>query len=211
MANKKKKQEKGFIEEFNEKRKENPAYNSLLKLIIGFSAILIILLLNFFVTPPITIVQKNEVTIPANAVSYKTLLDEKMKDGTSYKIDIEDNGVKSRLEGTIKENNIEGTLESSESTDKFIIKDGKYYVIKFDEESVVDISLNLGIINIIDLIKTLENNKSLKTIENEKIINYKYDLVINNVSFEVNTKVENKIITSIEAKNENIKYTIVFK
>ena len=210
MAKKTKKDDKGFFEDFNDKRKENPAYNSLLKVIIGFAFILVILILNYFVAPPMTIVGKNEVTVPANAVSYKSLLDDKMKDGTSYRITIEENDTKSMLDGTIKGETIEGVLENSESTEKFIIKDNQYYAIKFDEEILKDTTLNLGVINVGNLIKTLESNKSLKTID-ETVINYKYDLVINDSAFEVNTKVENKVITSIEVKNENIKYTIVFK
>ena len=60
------------------------------------------------------------------------------------------------------------------------------------------------------MIELLESNKSLKTIDNN-VINYKYNLTINNIAYEVNTKVENKAITSIEVINENSKYTIVFK
>lgn len=210
MANKKKKDDKNFFEDINKKRKEVPGYNSLIKVIIGFSVILIILVLNYFVAPPITIVKKNEITIPEGAVTYKSLLDEKKLDNTSYKIDVEIDGIKSRVDGTIKGENIEGVIESVESTDKFIIKQDQFFIIKFDEEILTNTSYNLSVINVPKLIELLESNKSLKTIDNN-VINYKYNLTINNIAYEVNTKVENKAITSIEVINENSKYTIVFK
>ena len=224
MASKKKKDDKNFFEDINKKRKEVPGYNSLIKVIIGFSVILIILVLNYFVAPPITIVKKNEITIPEGAVTYKSLLDEKKLDNTSYKIDVvseeinacsinvdvEIDGIKSRVDGTIKGENIEGVIESVESTDKFIIKQDQFFIIKFDEEILTNTSYNLSVINVPKLIELLESNKSLKTIDNN-VINYKYNLTINNIAYEVNTKVENKAITSIEVINENSKYTIVFK
>ena len=217
MASKKKKDDKNFFEDINKKRKEVPGYNSLIKVIIGFSVILIILVLNYFVAPPITIVKKNEITIPEGAVTYKSLLDEKKLDNTcvgciskAYPTDVEIDGIKSRVDGTIKGENIEGVIESVESTDKFIIKQDQFFIIKFDEEILTNTSYNLSVINVPKLIELLESNKSLKTIDNN-VINYKYNLTINNIAYEVNTKVENKAITSIEVINENSKYTIVFK
>ena len=171
MASKKKKDDKNFFEDINKKRKEVPGYNSLIKVIIGFSVILIILVLNYFVAPPITIVKKNEITIPEGAVTYKSLLDEKKLDNTSYKIDVEIDGIKSRVDGTIKGENIEGVIESVESTDKFIIKQDQFFIIKFDEEILTNTSYNLSVINVPKLIELLESNKSLKTIDNN-VINY---------------------------------------
>ena len=218
MANNKKSEEQKKVEEFVKtvqyNRKNTPGFDSLYKLILWFIFIFFILILfAIYGKTDKNNNQQQTTTVPANAVSYKSLLDERKKDGSSYVIDINVNNTKSRLNGTIKGETVEGVLEGQDSTDKFIIKDGEYYIVKFDEEKKpTDFALNLGVINLVDLIKSLENNKSLKTVDQEtNIINYKYDLVINNIAYEINTKVEDKKVSNINVKNENSIYDVTFK
>ena len=204
----------GFFKDIKYKRENVPGFDSFYKMVLGFTFIFILLIMfSIYVKPELNNKNNSQktTTLPANAFSYKELLENRIKDGNSYIVNVDNNGVKSRFECTIKENTITGISENDTSTEKFIIKDDGYYVVKFDNENKVeDYALNVGVINLVDLIKTLESNQSLKTIE-ENIINYKYDITINNVAYEVNTKVENKEVSNIEVKNENSKYTIVFK
>ena len=201
-----------FFQDVKYKRENVPGFDSLYKIVLWFVFILFVMILFGIYAKP---QEKNKVqhttTLPANAFSYKELLENRIKDGNSYIVNVESNGVRSRLECTIKENDVFGIAESETSTEKFVIKNGEYYTVKFDEETKVeDYLYEEDILNLVTLIKTLENNQSLKTVD-EKIVNYKYDIIINNIAYEINTKVENKEITNIDVKNENSKYTIVFK
>ncbi len=220
MANKKKSDQRNKVEEFMKNvqynRDNTPGFDSLYKLILWFGFIFILLLL-------VAVYGRNEnsnknnqqqtTTIPANALSYKALLDERVKDGSSYTININNNSNKYLLDGTIKDNIIEGVLETENGTDKFVIKDNQYYIVKFGEEQLVEnFELNMGVINIKDLIKILENNKSLKTVDQEtNIVNYQYNITINDIAYEINSKIENKKVSSINVKNDSSSYDIIFK
>jgi len=203
-----------FMKNVQYNRKNVPGFDSLYKLILWFIFIFLLLILfAIFGRTDNNNQQQQTTTVPANAISYKSLLDERMKDGSSYTINIKDNDNKYKLDGTIKGDTIEGVLESVDSTDKFIIKNEEYYIVKFDEEKLVnDLSLNIGVINLKTLIKTLESNKSLKTVDQDtNIINYKYNITINNIAYEINSKIEDKKVSRIDIKNETTSYEITFK
>ena len=202
-----------FFKDVKEKRETVPGYDSFYKLVLWSIFILVILILIFvYGRTPVEIVPAgNKTTLPANAFSYKELLENRIKDDSKYIVNVNNNETKTRLEATIKEEKIEGYLETETSTDKIVIKDNEIYKIKFDNEELIsDFDLNIGVLNLITLIKTLENNKSLKTIDGN-VINYQYDITINEINYTIDTKVEDKAISTIEVKNENSKYTIVFK
>lgn len=202
-----------FFKDVKEKRETVPGYDSFYKLVLWSIFILVILILIFvYGRTPVEIVPAgNKTTLPANAFSYKELLENRIKDDSKYIVNVNNNETKTRLEATIKEDKIEGYLETETSTDKIVIKDNEIYKIKFDNEELIsDFDLNIGVLNLITLIKTLENNKSLKTIDGN-VINYQYDITINEINYTIDTKVEDKAISTIEVKNENSKYTIVFK
>ena len=202
-----------FFKDVKEKRETVPGYDSFYKLVLWSIFILVILILIFvYGRTPVEIVPAgNKTTLPANAFSYKELLENRIKDDSKYIVNVNNNETKTRLEATIKEEKIEGYLETETSTDKIVIKDNEIYKIKFDNEELIEsFDLNIGVLNLITLIKTLENNKSLKTIDGN-VINYQYDITINEINYTVDTKVEDKAISTIEVKNENSKYTIVFK
>ena len=202
-----------FFKDVKEKRETVPGYDSFYKLVLWSIFILVILILIFvYGRTPVEIVPAgNKTTLPANAFSYKELLENRIKDDSKYIVNVNNNETKTRLEATIKEEKIEGYLETETSTDKIVIKDNEIYKIKFDNEELIEsFDLNIGVLNLITLIKTLENNKSLKTIDGN-VINYQYDITINEINYTIDTKVEDKAISTIEVKNENSKYTIVFK
>ena len=202
-----------FFKDVKEKRETVPGYDSFYKLVLWSIFILVILILIFvYGRTPVEIVPAgNKTTLPANAFSYKELLENRIKDDSKYIVNVNNNETKTRLEATIKDDKIEGYLETETSTDKIVIKDNEIYKIKFDNEELIEsFDLNIGVLNLITLIKTLENNKSLKTIDGN-VINYQYDITINEINYTVDTKVEDKAISTIEVKNENSKYTIVFK
>ena len=222
MAKKEKSDERKKVEQFiktvNYNRNNVPGFNSLVKLIVWFGFILLLLvLISVFSKNNNNTQQQETTTIPANSVSYKSLLDERIKDGSSYIIKYHYQNVKStyecRIEANIKGTNIEGLLESSNGLEKFRIKDNKYYTLKFDEETEKnDNTFDLNIVNLVDLIKLLESNKALKTVDTEtNIINYKYELTINNVAYEINTKIEDKKVSNISVKDVNHSYEISFK
>ena len=223
MAKKNKSEEQKKVEEFLKtvqyNRKNTPGFDSLVKLILWFGFIFLILIL-------FAIYGRNDnnpnnnpqtTTVPANAVSYKSLLDERIKDGSSYNVKFHYQNVKSTydcvVEATVKGETIEGLVENSNGLEKFRIKENKYYTLKFDEETEkADYIFDLNIVNIIDLIKLLESNKSLKTVDNEtNIINYKYELTINEQVYEINSKIKDKKVDNISVKNENSSYEITFK
>ena len=202
-----------FFKDVKEKRETVPGYDSFYKLVLWSIFILVILILIFvYGRTPVEIVPSgNKTTLPANAFSYKELLENRIKDDSKYIVNVNNNETKTRLEATIKEEKIEGYLETETSSDKIVIKDNQIYKIKFDNEELIEsFDLNIGVLNLITLIKTLENNKSLKTIDGN-VINYQYDITINEINYTIDTKVEDKAISTIEVKNENSKYTIVFK
>ena len=202
-----------FFKDVKEKRETVPGYDSFYKLVLWSIFILVILILIFvYGRTPVEIVPAgNKTTLPANAFSYKELLENRIKDDSKYIVNVNNNETKTRLEATIKEGKVEGYLETENSTDKIVIKDNEIYKIKFDNEELIEnFDLNIGVLNLITLIKTLENNKSLKTIDGN-VINYQYDITINEINYTIDTKVEDKAISTIEVKNENSKYTIVFK
>ena len=202
-----------FFKDVKEKRETVPGYDSFYKLVLWSIFILVILILIFvYGRTPVEIVPAgNKTTLPANAFSYKELLENRIKDDSKYIVNVNNNETKTRLEATIKEGKVEGYLETETSTDKIVIKDNEIYKIKFDNEELIEsFDLNIGVLNLITLIKTLENNKSLKTIDGN-VINYQYDITINEINYTIDTKVEDKAISTIEVKNENSKYTIVFK
>ena len=207
-----------FVKNVQYNRENVPGFDSLYKLILWFIFIFVLLVLFMaFGRDDNKNGQQQTTTIPANAISYKALLDERIKDGSSYLVKFNYKNVKStyecRVEATIKENTIEGLVENINGLEKFRIKDGKYYKIQLDEEIEKDDYLfDLDIVNLVNLIKLLESNKSLKTVDQEtNIINYKYDLVINDIAYEINSQIKDKKITSISVKNENSSYEISFK
>ena len=202
-----------FFKDVKEKRETVPGYDSFYKLVLWSIFILVILILIFvYGRTPVEIVPAgNKTTLPANAFSYKELLENRIKDDSKYIVNVNNNETKTRLEATIKEGKVGGYLETETSTDKIVIKENEIYKIKFDNEELIEnFDLNIGVLNLITLIKTLENNKSLKTIDGN-VINYQYDITINEINYTIDTKVEDKAISTIEVKNENSKYTIVFK
>lgn len=202
-----------FFKDVKEKRETVPGYDSFYKLVLWSIFILVILILIFvYGRTPVEIVPAgNKTTLPANAFSYKELLENRIKDDSKYIVNVNNNETKTRLEATIKEGKVEGYLETETSTDKIVIKDNEIYKIRLDNEELIEnFDLNIGVLNLITLIKTLENNKSLKTIDGN-VINYQYDITINEINYTIDTKVEDKAISTIEVKNENSKYTIVFK
>ena len=158
-----------------------------------------------------TIVPSPDKTIPANAVSYKELLEGRISNDSKYIVNVDNNGTKVRLDATVKNDKIEGYLETEASTDKVVIKDNEIYRVKFDNEELIsNFEYNVGVLNVVSLIKTLENNKSLKTIT-DNVINYQYDINVNNIAYIIDVKVDNKELKTITLNNENSKYTIVFK
>ena len=222
MAKKNKSEEQKKVEEFLKtvqyNRKNTPGFDSLVKLILWFVFIFFILIL-FAIFGRNDNPNNNQqtTTVPANAVSYKSLLDERIKDGSSYNVKFHYQNVKSTydcvVEATVKDETIEGLVENSNGLEKFRIKENKYYTLKFDEETEkADYIFDLNIVNIIDLIKLLESNKSLKTVDNEtNIINYKYELTINEQVYEINSKIKDKKVDNISVKNENSTYDVTFK
>ena len=222
MAKKNKSEEQKKVEEFLKtvqyNRKNTPGFDSLVKLILWFVFIFFILIL-FAIFGRNDNPNNNQqtTTVPANAVSYKSLLDERIKDGSSYNVKFHYTNVKSTydcvVEATVKGETVEGLVENSNGLEKFRIKENKYYTLKFDEETEkADYIFDLNIVNIIDLIKLLESNKSLKTVDNEtNIINYKYELTINEQVYEINSKIKDKKVDNISVKNENSSYEITFK
>ena len=222
MAKKNKSEEQKKVEEFLKtvqyNRKNTPGFDSLVKLILWFVFIFFILIL-FAIFGRNDNPNNNQqtTTVPANAVSYKSLLDERIKDGSSYNVKFHYQNVKSTydcvVEATVKGETVEGLVENSNGLEKFRIKENKYYTLKFEEETEkADYIFDLNIVNIIDLIKLLESNKSLKTVDNEtNIINYKYELTINEQVYEINSKIKDKKVDNISVKNENSSYEITFK
>ena len=203
---------KKFYDDIKDKRKNVPGFDSFYKLVLWMIFIFVVLLLvAIYGRTPIKIVSTQPTTLPANTYSYKELLNKRMEAGTNYIVNVEYNGTKVRYEATIKEDKITGIVEDNVNTGKFTIKEGNYYSVKLDEETLVnDLIYNVGVLDVINLIKTLQNNQSLKTVDNN-IVNYKYDITINNIAYEINTKVENKVVSTIMVKNENSSYEIVFK
>ena len=103
-----------FFKDVKEKRETVPGYDSFYKLVLWSIFILVILILIFvYGRTPVEIVPAgNKTTLPANAFSYKELLENRIKDGNSYIVNVDNNGVKSRFECTIKENTITGISSS---------------------------------------------------------------------------------------------------
>ena len=144
-----------FFKDVKEKRETVPGYDSFYKLVLWSIFILVILILIFvYGRTPVEIVPAgNKTTLPANAFSYKELLENRIKDDSKYIVNVNNNETKTRLEATIKEDKIEGYLETETSTDKIVIKDNEIYKIKFDNEELIsDFDLNIGVLNLITLI-----------------------------------------------------------
>lgn len=201
-----------FMKDIKEKRKTVPGFDSFYKLVLWLIFIGVILIaIGTYGRSKMTIVPSPDKTIPANAVSYKELLEGRISNDSKYIVNVDNNGTKVRLDATVKNDKIEGYLETEASTDKVVIKDNEIYRVKFDNEELIsNFEYNVGVLNVVSLIKTLENNKSLKTIT-DNVINYQYDINVNNIAYIIDVKVDNKELKTITLNNENSKYTIVFK
>ena len=196
------------FEVFMRNYKNVPGFRALIKLLLWFLLFIIIIVV---VNVSNTKETKNDTTTTTTVqskITYKEILDSYLRDGTTISIEIEANDIKYIINGTLNNNVLTGTYETSDTTTRFKIDESKVYEIKMNEEKENDEllnSFNPDYINPINLINILENEKSIKDID-DYITKYTYnhgsDMIIVNI---ISDKLNN-----IEITSNNIKYNIIY-
>lgn len=198
------------MKNIRQRRKTDSSYDAFIKLVTGFAFIGILLILILIYGAPGS-AKKNK-TVPANSISYKTLINDRVVSGTKYDVNIEINNQKYKVTADIENNNIVGYLESYDGNSKFIIKDNELYIIKFEEEILTsDLNgIDINVINALKMVPLLGVHQSVKTVENN-IVKYNYNIDINNTNYIIDSYIENKVLSKIEVKNDISRYIIEFK
>lgn len=114
-----------------------------------------------------------------------------------------------KINGTIKNNIVEGYLESVDSIKKILIKDNILYDVTSGSEEVLDLGFEMSKLNIDYLVNVMEHNDAY--IDNkQKIKSYQYAININDITNSIIVYTSDKIIEKIVITDLSSEYILVF-
>ncbi len=145
-------------------------------------------------------------------MTYKDILNKLANENISISFTSLINNYETRITASVENSVISGLMENQDLTKKFKIKDNQIYEIVLDSENLnpnLFVNINYDFLVPSKLVEILNSNQATKRIDGSKVI-YNYNITYNGVNYDTIVIVENNSVKSIELKQENNQYMILY-
>lgn len=152
---------------------------------------------------------KENVVTTESIESYREKQKSLLENNHTINYDITINDINYKINGTIKDNIVEGYLEEVSGIKKIVIKDNVLYEIKDGIEVILDLSIVMNKLNLKYLMSIVEQNQAY--IDNsEDIKSYQYAININDLENIVIVYTNDKSIYKITISDSISNYVLTF-
>ena len=118
--------------------------------------------------------------------------------------------VEYKINGIINNNIIDGYIEYNDEIKKIIIEANSINELKNNEKKELDLGINLELINLSSIVKTIKEKSSIIERIDDNTINYIYNLNINNKDCIIKVYSNEDMIYKIDINSETDKYILNF-
>ena len=202
-----------FLRNYN----QVPGFKALVRLGIYFFLFLIfILIVNFGGKDLSSESDTTTTTSPAKEeikLTYKDMLNNLAGEDKKIEFTSVINNYETRITAESENGIITGLIENQDLTKKFKIKDNQIYEIVLDSENLnpnLSANINYDFLVPSKLVEILNSNQATKRIEESQVI-YNYNITYNGVTYDTIVIVENNSVKSIDLKQENNQYMILYR